>query len=256
MWKQIKSKHTSSAKNFRRIAKNNGIDHVIVLESKLTQIEAIPPRLSNKKRKKWARETEELIDRICEETKSYVSNKRPTALMEDEYIEVACGSEVFWKIASKHQASCIDCGHLLAPATNVKYTAGQKTEKAAQEANDQNAVAPVITYKPKTEIYMDRGEEYIRTVKEDVPEKGIWTGDIPEDYSRHDLVAEIDALEDRIMTFWENIQNRSEAVAEQLIPLRKFAESVTDAEEQLAELEREQAEINAKRDALMKELGV
>jgi len=262
MWKQVTSNSTTGAAKFRRIARSNGLTHVINTNAMMTLIEAVAPPLGNKKRKKWSRDTEDLINRICYETNSRISNKKPEGLMPEDYEKVPCGIEVLQKIAAKHKGVCFDCGNLMADSTNVKYTAGKKTEIAAQIANDQNAVAEVVVRptefkNTKTEIYMERGEQFIRTVKddEDIPERGIWTGDIPENYSRADLVDEINSLEDRMEKFWEEMQNRALAVSEQLAPLRKWAEAVTDAESQILELEKAQAVIDAKRQALMKELG-
>ena len=259
MWKQVTSNSTTGAAKFRRLARSNGLTHVINTNAMVTLIEAVAPPLGNKKRKKWSRDTESLIERICFEANSWISNKKPEGVKPEDYEKVPCGIEVLQKIAAKHKGVCYDCGNLMADYTNVKYTAGQKTAQAAQIANDQNAVADVIirpttvaestgikATNQKHEIYMDRGEQFIRTVPN--PE-------IPEGYKRHDLVKEIDALEDKMEKFWEEMQNRALAVSEQLAPLRKWAEAVTDAETQILELVKAQAVIDAKRQALMKELG-
>ena len=129
MWKQITSNSTTGAAKFRRLARSNGLTHVISTNAMMTMVEAVPPPLGNKKRKKWSRDTEDLIQRICNEASSHISNKKPDPLKPDEYEKVPCGVEILMKIAAHHKGACYDCGNLMADFTDVKYTAGQKTAK-------------------------------------------------------------------------------------------------------------------------------
>ena len=257
MWKQVTSNSTTAAKNFRRIARSNDIDHVITLNSTQTMIESVPPRIGNNKRKKWTKDTEDLINRICSESYSHVSNKKPESIKPEDYEEAPCGVEVITKIAAKHKGSCYDCGHLLASHSSFQYHSGKKKDSEATRINDQNAIAEVtvrsespveMLTKDMKEIYMERGEQYIRTVQSNE--------EVPAGYGKSDLSNEIRALEEKMVAFYEDMANRTMAVSEFLAPIKEWASSITEAEKKLAEIERQQAEIDAKKAAIMKELGI
>ena len=119
--------------------------------------------------------------------------------------------------------------------------AQRETTRKATAANDFNMTQPVTTQKLVATITKDRGEDFVRLA----PAKEV----------KKSILQAVDNLETTLLGYISKLESTAEQLATGVDALRKWAETITDAENELAEIEAEFAELESRKAELLNRLS-
>jgi len=254
MLRLVSNSFPAKAGILRRKCLNIGAESVIVLSGSETMVEFPKPNdgMTNKKRKKYYRDVEARLLAVLQETDGWVSNKNPAKMALKDWEIAPCGFGVKNPIFSNHVNRCKVCDEVLSnkPVNQAaaRVTGGfaeppaqRETTRKATAANDFNMTQPVTTQKLVATITKDRGEDFVRLA--------------PATEVKKSILQAVDTLETTLLGYISKLESTAEQLATGVDALRKWAETITDAENELAEIEAEFAELESRKAELLNRLS-